>query len=48
MIGLIKRILKEEANIACELEFQKNLPRFIKSNLKKFRDVVDLMLEPKK
>jgi hypothetical protein len=48
MIGLIKRILKEEVNIACELEFQKNLPRFIKSNLKKFRDVIDLMLEPKK
>lgn len=48
MISLIRKILREEVESNCENEFLKNFPPFIKYNVKKFKDAIDLMLEPKK
>lgn len=48
MKEVIRKVLKEETTFDCEKQFKKDLPKFIKHNMKRFKDVVDLMLEPKK
>ena len=48
MKEIIRRVLKEDIGPDCEKQFQKDLPRFIKNNIRRFKDVVNLMLEPKK
>lgn len=48
MKEIIRRVLKEDIGPDCEKQFKKDLPVFIKNNIRRFKDVVNLMLEPKK